>query len=162
MDFEVQRCTRQCAKTEKPLEPGEVFFSALKADGADVRRYDYSIEAWEGPPDDALGWWKSQMPSPNSKRTHWAPNDVMLRLFEQLELEAHQEEAHQEDMRYILALLMLRRRVVRLDCTETDEQGREILIVSVSRDSTSHRVTVTLPSPPRTQEIQEELAKLLW
>ena len=157
MDFEVERCTRQCAKTEKPLEPGEVFFSALKADGADVRRYDYAVQAWEGPPDDALGWWKSQMPSPNSNRTHWAPNDVMLRLFEQLEV-----DAHQADMRYILALLMLRRRVVRLDNTETDEQGREILIVSAARDSTSYRVTATLPSPARTQEIQEELAKLLW
>ena len=85
MDFEVQRCSRQCSKTERQLEPGETFYSALMVEGADVVRFDFSAEAWEGPPEGALGWWKSVMPTPNAKRLNWAPNDVMLELFEQLE-----------------------------------------------------------------------------
>ena len=80
LDFEVQRCTRTCAATERPLAPGEVFYSALVADGAEVVRRDYSEAAWTGPPEAALGWWKSQMPSGDASKLRLAPNQILWRL----------------------------------------------------------------------------------
>ena len=157
MDFEVHRCTRRCAETDRQLQPGEEFYSTLQIDGANVVRRDYSVEAWKGPPDGVMGWWKSQMPSPNSKRIHWAPNDVMLELFEELA-----DQSEQQDMRYVLALLLMRRRVVRLEETERDSQGREILVVYCPRRETTYKVQAMTPTEARTQEIQEELAKLLF
>src|SRR5690606_20148382 len=108
IDYEIQRCTRECATTGRQLEPGETFYSVLIVEGAQVVRRDYSPEAWEGPPEGVLGWWKSQMPSRDGNKLHWAPNDVMLHLLEELEA-----QAELSDMRYILALLLVRRRVVR-------------------------------------------------
>ena len=35
-DFEVQRCSRHCAKTERTLQPGETYYTALMVEGADV------------------------------------------------------------------------------------------------------------------------------
>ena len=157
MDFEVHRCTRRCAETDRQLQPGEEFYSTLQVDGANVVRRDYSVEAWKGPPDGVMGWWKSQMPSPNSKRIHWAPNDVMLELFEGLA-----DQPEQQDMRYVLALLLMRRRVVRLEETERDEQGREFMVIYCPRRETTYKVQVMTPTEARTQEIQEELAKLLF
>ena len=51
MDFEVQKFTRRCATTERELAAGEVFYSVLIAQGADVVRRDYAEESWEGPPE---------------------------------------------------------------------------------------------------------------
>ena len=62
IDYELQRCTRHCAVTERELQPGETFFSTLTAEGAELARRDYSVEAWQGPPAGVVGWWKSKMP----------------------------------------------------------------------------------------------------
>jgi hypothetical protein len=155
-DFEVQRCSRHCAKTERTLQPGETYYTVLMVEGADIVRYDYSPEAWDGPPDKALGWWKSQIPTKDSKRLHWAPNDVMLDMFEQLE-----EESDQQDMRFVLALLLVRRRVFRLEETQIDEQNREQMVLFCPRRETTYEVLSVVPTKERQQEIQEELAKLL-
>jgi len=157
IDFDVQKCTRRCAKTELELKPGEDFFSVLIAEGAKVVRYDYCEEAWEGPSDDVVGWWKSQMPDPNAHKLHWAPNDVMLHYFEQLA----QQEEHQ-DVRYILALLMMRRRILRLEESDQDDDGNEVLVLYCPRKETEFQVRVFDPDETRIQQIQEELARLLF
>ena len=157
IDFEVQRCTRHCAASGRELRPGEVFYSTLTAEGAQVVRRDYASEAWQGPPEGVLGWWKSQMSDPAAKKVHYAPNEVMLDLLEALET-----QAEKQDMRYVLALLLIRRRVVRLEETERDEQGHETLVLYCPRRETTYRVAVAAPTDARTQEIQTELAGLLF
>ena len=157
MDYEIQRSTRCCAATERKLEPGEEFYSVLIAEGAELVRRDYSVEAWEGPPDGVIGWWKSRMPDGASKRMHWAPNDVMLEFFEQLE-----SQPEKQDIRYVLALLLVRRRVMRLEEPEQDELGREVMVAYCPRRETTYRVTAAPPAASRVEQIQEELAKLLF
>lgn len=156
LDFEVQRFTRRCCKTDRQLEPGDLVYSVLVVENAEVIRQDFSEEAWSGPPEGAIGWWKSRVPDLHATRMHWAPNDVIVHYFEQLE--ACDEKA---DMRYVLALLMIRRRIVRLEETETDEQG-EIFVLYCPRNEREYRVRVVVPSEPRVAEIQNELAGLLF
>lgn len=157
MDYEVQRCTRHCAATGRQFEPGETFYSMLVVEGAQVVRHDYAPEAWQGPPHGVLGWWKSQMPARDAHKLHWAPNDVMLHLFEELE-----PQPELQDMRYVLALLLIRRRVLRLEESEIDEQGRESLAVYCGKNEQTYQVLVATPTEERTDAIQEELAKLLF
>lgn len=157
LDFEVQRCTRQCVVSGSELKPGEPFYSVLIQDGAEIIRQDYSLGAWQGPPDNAFGFWKSEMPDPTARRLHWAPNDVMRHYFQQLiAADEHRDTA------YVLALLLIRRRLLRLEATERDEQGREILVVYCPREEMEFRVPVVEPGTQRIQQIQEELAKLLF
>ena len=156
MDFEIQRCTRHCAATKRELAPGEEYYSVVISEGANVVRYDYSREAWTGPPPSAIGWWKSQIPGPETRRKHWAPNDVMLQFFDELE---HQPD--KQDMRYVLALLLVRRRVMRLEDTERSPQGDEVLVLHCPRRDATYRVPAVVPEESRIDQIQEELARLL-
>jgi len=157
MDFEVQRCTRVCATSGRQLQPGEWFYSVLTVSGADVERHDFGAEVWQGPPTGALGWWKAQMPEANARKINWAPNDVMLHLLE--EMETQPELA---DMRYVLTLLLIRRRVLRLEETTHDDVGQEWLTVYSHKKETTARVRVVTPTAARIHEIQEELARLLF
>ena len=68
MDYEVQRSTRHCSVTGREFAPGESFYSVLLSEGADLRRLDYAADAWQGPPPEALAWWKSQVPDRNANR----------------------------------------------------------------------------------------------
>jgi hypothetical protein len=157
MDYEIQRCTRSCAASGRPLNEGEEFYSVLVAEDAEVRRYDYAIETWRGAPDAALGWWKSRMPSREAKKSQLAPGEILLQLFNEFE-----GVADKQDMRYVLSLLLVRRRVLRLEETEHDEAGREILVLYSPRDEAMHRVTAVVPNEERTKTIQEELDRLLF
>jgi len=156
MDYEVQRFSRHCAASGRELQPGETFYSVLVQEGGEIRRVDYSAEAWQGPPPKAIGWWKSQAPGKHPARIHWAPNEVLLDYFEQLEA-----TPSEWDKRYILALLLLRRRVFRLEDSIQNDQGQEVLVLQCPRRHTEYRVLVRSPEPHRTFQIQEELMALL-
>jgi hypothetical protein len=157
IDYEIQRCTRHCAVTGRELQPGETFYSTLTPEGANVVRHDYGAESWSGPPAGVMGWWKSHMPARDARRLHWAPNDVMLELLEGLEL-----QPDKQDMRYVLSLLLVRRRVLRLEHTEQDPQLGEVSVLYCPRRETTYRVTTHIPDDRRAAEIQEELARLLF
>jgi hypothetical protein len=161
-DLEIQRCTRRCAATDRAMEPGEVCYSVLEVQGADIVRKDFSSAAWTGPPAEAFGWWKSKIPAPNSKRVKLAPNEVLVELFEQLA-----DRPESEDMRYVLALLLVRRRVFRLDSpamqfskpSATD--AVETLTVFCPKRETTYELAAVTPSSERIDEIQQQLSELL-
>jgi hypothetical protein len=164
LDFEVQRCTRCCAATERPLEPGDECYSVLEIAGADVIRKDYCPEAWKGAPDAAFGWWKSRVPEPTAKKIKLAPNDVLLELFDQLA-----DKSEQQDLRYVLALLLVRRRVLRVDVTHerpseedmaSNHAAEMMTLYCAKRDSTCE-VAVAMPNSERIDEIQQQLSELL-
>ena len=96
------------------------------------------------------------MPTATSKKIGWAPNDVMLEFFQELA-----DKPEKKDLRYVLTLLLIRRRVMRLEETDQEQEGHEQLVVYCSRQEEIYRVPVVQPNPTRTQEIQDELADLL-
>jgi hypothetical protein len=157
LDFEIQRCTRHCAATERPLEPGEAFYSALVADGADVVRRDFSEAAWVGPPEGTIGWWKSQMPGLDAHKPRLAPNQILLELFLKW-----QGDASKCDARYVLALLMIRRRILRHESTEAAGHGQTEMVLFCPRLGEAFRVIVAEPQGPRIEQLQAELGELLF
>lgn len=157
MDYEVEHCTRHCAASGRELHEAEEFFSVLVNEKREVRRHDYAVEAWAGPPDGAVAWWKSRMPTREAKKGQLAPNDVLLQLFGELE-----QVPDQADMRYVLALLLVRRRVLREEDVERDETNAELMVLYSPREETSYRVAVREPSGERIEQIQAELGRLLY
>ena len=138
------------------MAPEEVFYSVLVDEGGQVVRHDYCAEAWQGPPAASMGWWKSRMPGRTGRRVNWAPSEVMLEYFEELA-----NNPQRADVRYLLALLMIRRRIVRMEETKEDEQQREVLSLYCARREKNYEVLVVMPEEARAREIQEELAALL-
>jgi hypothetical protein len=162
LDFEVQRFTRHCHASGRELAPGEAFYSVLIAEGAGVTRRDYAADAWPGPPEEwleppqkAVAWWKSEAPG-GTKKLQLAPSEVMLQYFQELE-----GRPDKEDERYVLALLMIRRRIVRQERTEHDPLGREVAVLYCPRTESEYRTPVVVPPPERVAAIQEELGRLL-
>jgi hypothetical protein len=156
IDFEIQRCSRKCSVTDRELAGGEECYSVLFSEGGQVVRRDYSAAAWQGPPENCLGWWKSTVVDPSAGRPQWAPNEVMLEYFERL-----LADPTAEDARYVLALLLVRRRIARVERTEKDEADREHLIIFCPRNENEYRVPEALPTPERAAQIQEQLSELL-
>ena len=156
LDFKVNRFSRRCASSDRELRAGETFYSVLLPDGADVVRKDFSAESWNGPPEECVGWWKSEVPDPKSTKVQWAPNEVMLHFFEDL-----LERTGKDETRYVLTLLLIRRKVFRLENSE-DEQAVDVLNVFCPSNESSYEVPVAEPTRKQANAIQNELAELLF
>jgi len=158
MDFDVQKTTRTCAATAREIAAGETYYTVLVREGADVRRIDYAEEGWQGPPESAIGWWKSKMPDrEGAGKRKLAPSEVLLELFRELG-----DAAERNDLRYVLTLLLIRRRLLRLEETTRDESGSETMVLYCPRDEQTYQVGVVEPSERRVEEIQSYLAQLLY
>ncbi len=78
---------------------------------------------------------------------------MLLQCFDELA-----EQPERQDMRYVVALLLVRRRVFRLE--EDDRaSGGEVLRLHCPRRDASYEVPVVIPDPARIDEIQQQVAK---
>lgn len=111
-DYKVTRCSRQCFAEQRPLKEGEWYYSvvmhAAPDSGHDFERRDYSADAWTQPPEGAIAHWKCRMPMEGEKKLVLAPRAVLVDLLRQMEAVPDQAKT-----RYLLALMLLRRRFVR-------------------------------------------------
>lgn len=159
IDFEVTRCTRRCAATDKPLAPGDIYYSVLMADGSEVVRRDYSPAAWQGAPEEAIGWWQSKMSEAGAGAAKLAPTEVALELFDRW------RETHgREDAAYVLALLLVRKRVFRFSeaTFSTSSADTHLLQLHCPSRGAEYEIPVAEVSKERSAEIQEELVELLY
>ena len=157
LGFEIRACGRTCAKTERALNPGEVYFSVLEAAELDFVRHDYCVEAWQGPPAECVGWWRSRIPTKHDAQPRLAPTDVMLNLFEALE-----ERPLELEFRYLLGLLLLRRRLVRRDESRHDDLGREVLTLHCQRRQKDYELVVAEPAAEQAAKLQQQMIDLLY
>lgn len=162
MDFDIQRCSRVCAATGRPLADGEEIVSALVRDGKDLKRLDYAADAWPGESESVVSHWRSHVPSREAKAQRMAPSDLLLQLFDDLE-----QQPDQRALRYVLALLLLRRRVFRLEeaielgkqpkTTDTHEQ----ITVYCARREATYQVDVEAPDAAQVAALQQRWSELL-
>jgi len=157
LEFEVRSCSRCCAKTERTLEPGEVYFSVLEVREAETVRHDYCAEAWEGAPEACLGWWRSRVPVKSNEKPRLAPTEVMLNLFGALA-----DKPTDEQFRYLLGLLLIRRRVLRRKDSTRDESNREVLTLYAPRRDEHYELTVAEPNEQQTEPLQQRMIDLLY
>ncbi len=156
LDFEITHCSRQCAASGRTIAPGETYFSTLHMDGASPVRRDYAASEWRGPADGVFAWWKSRADDHDSSKPKLAPQDVHLNLFNELASQPGEAE-----FRYVLGLLLMRRRIVKLEESRRDEQG-EVLIVNCPRRDEQYEIRVATLDAARTEQLQQRLVQLLY
>ena len=173
-EYKVGRCSRQCHALKRPLREGEWFYSVVMEAGDDYVRRDYSAESWEGPPEGTIGWWKNRMPTASEKKMVLAPPEVLIDLLRQM---GHFPD--KEKSRYLLALMLMRRRIVRpaaspppgespseepASDSSASQSGKaqEMLRVEVIADGSVIEVPTCVISRRESETLKDELNELLY
>ena len=115
VEFPFGRCSKRCQIQNRPLLPGERYYSVVMAgkdqtqDDPDneVVRFDISASAWTGPPEHAIGWWMKEMPREEQIRVRPA---TPLELLDRLAMLC--DDPSEAAMASLLATLLVRRRVL--------------------------------------------------
>ncbi|GIW97749.1 MAG: hypothetical protein KatS3mg111_1082 [Pirellulaceae bacterium] len=157
-DYTISKCTRKCAISGRNLMPGEAFVSMVVPDGETFRRLDISQEHWNGPSEQAIGWWTNRMPEAGAKRLKPAPDGVLLDALSGLI-----ERPGKEVLAYLLALLLVRRRVLVEDPqAEFDDQPAPVWRLISPGDGRLWEVPMVSPTAETMPVWQDELKALLF
>ena len=97
------------------------------------------------------------MPQATSGKPTWAPNQVLIEYFERLLEDADPAQA---ELTYVLALLLVRRRLLRI--ADDDAPDATTLTVTCPMNDATYEVPVAVPSRRRFAELEEQLARLLF
>ncbi len=130
--YDLQRPTGRCAATGGELRPGEDYYATLNdpsaaedgggsggdgGGGLGLSRVDVSLEAWEGGyrPRGVFCYWKTTVPEPTQKRRLFVDDAVLMNLLRRLEGDASPRRLA---FRFVLALILMRKRLLRYDHTQ--------------------------------------------
>lgn len=133
--MEVSRPTGVCAATGGIIAPGDAFVAALveRADGS-LERLDFALAAWEhgarperndGSPALVIGFWRTTMPSRDAPKRQLIAPDELVDLFDQL---AEATEPSRIVFRYIIALILVRKRLLRYEGSRQGTSGSVMLV----------------------------------
>lgn len=159
-EYPSTKASKRCSLSGKEFAPGESYFSLLVPNGEEISRLDIAAASWAERPANAIGWWKCRMPDTQARGIRPAPNSVLLDTLSQL-----LKLPEQGKLAYLLALLLVRRRVLVEEekLTLHDDDGSE-QYWNLVQPADGRRWQVPLYSADQAEmsSLQQSLMKLLF
>lgn len=154
-EYKVSRCSRQCHQLGRPLREGEWYYSVVLESDEEFERRDYSAEAWDGPPEGAIGFWKNRMPTADDRKLVLAPAEVLIDLLRQMA-----DFPDKAKTRYLLALMLLRRKIVQL--AADTQASSDILPVKIPSNGSVIEIPICEIGRSESEQLLEQLNELLY
>ena len=121
--WQVKRTDGVCAQHDEPLEPGQEYMAALIDCGDHFERKDFCLDCWAAYEPEVFSFWKTSIPMPNEKKKLFVDDGVLINFFERL---ADEEEPLKIHFRFVLALILMRKRLLKYEDSFKKDDGTEI------------------------------------
>lgn len=155
-EWEIKSRARFCARTGKPFEEGECFYTLLFRDGDGFRREDLSEKAWRERNENIqpFSFWRSKYEAPQPPPSEPLRKEDAENLLRRLVAEA---EPASVNARYILALILERKRIIR----PIESSDKSLLVYEHA--STGESIVVPNPrlSLDQLSAVQNEVYEML-
>jgi hypothetical protein len=138
----------QCCATGKVIEPGQEYYAALVETEQGFARRDFCAEYWAENKPQVFCYWKTKLPMPDQKKQIFVDDDMLMTFFERLATETEQEKVN---FRFVLALVLMRRRRLKYDSSKTDN-GKDVWRLRIT--GTQDFVEVVNPNLDESQVAQ--------
>lgn len=148
-----------CARTQRPFEPGEQFYTLLFREGEGFRREDLSEEAWVQRNENIrpFSFWKSRYEPPPAAPPETLAKESAEDLLRRL---LGQNDAANANACYVLAVMLERKRVLKQIKTDQSE-GRPVLIYEHAKSGDVFIVPDVRLRLDELEHVQDEVSRLL-
>ncbi len=122
MAWEISRNSKKCIDCEIDFNENDEFFSGISEDGEEFVRKDYCCPCWNDETKDksqVFSFWKSKVPEKEKPSRPPIDTEAILSLF--LKLEDEDESRSKINLRYVLALYLIRKRALKMKPAQTSE-----------------------------------------
>lgn len=158
-EFEIPAPTlRTCAASGRELRAGERVYGVLFDEGGKFVRKDFAADSWTGPPEGAVAYWSGRIPSSERVRKPTFNEDLLLDCFAHL---AGNPDPHRAHFRYVVALLLMRRKRLKFEDAKKAPDGTPILVVRDAKGGAKHEIVDPRLSEAEISAVQDEVFKVL-
>ena len=131
--------------------------AAASEDAADFARRDFCSICFEGDADtgEPFSWWRAEVPAPEEKKAAFDLNvarEFLVRLL-------REDAPERASLRYLLTLLLLRKRIVRVEDQFHDERG-EVMTVRIPPDEALHEVPCPEIDEAEAEALRHQIGRL--
>ena len=116
-EWPISKSIGRCFGTGQDIKPGEEYFAALVQTDSGFERRDFSAEYWLQNRPEVFCYWKTRLPHPDQKKQIFVDEEMLMAFFERL---GDQKEQEKINFRFVLALILMRKRRLKYDSTRTE------------------------------------------
>lgn len=116
-EWTINKPLGQCSGTGRKIEYGEEYYGALVQTEEGLQRRDFCSDYWESQKPQTFCHWKSRLPQPGQKKQLFVDDQMLMAFFERLEKETDPQKIN---FRFVLALILMRKRILKYEDTRTD------------------------------------------
>lgn len=156
-EYDLTKTTGQCSVTGRPFEAGETFYSVVLETPDGLERRDICEQAWQGPPEGTLCHFKTRMPQKDEPKKTFVDDTVLVEVFCGL---ADAKEPTKLRFRFVLALILLRKRLLKYERTLRQADG-EYWEMRLTGSKSRHRVFNPVMEEAEIQAVSGELGVIL-
>jgi hypothetical protein len=156
--YDLAAPARVCAATGRTLPPGERIVSVLTDDGGKLVRQDFSADGWPGPPPNAVAHWQGKVPTATAPKRPAVNEPLLFDCFDHL---AGQTEPNKVHFRYVVALLLMRRKRLKFEDVKRTADGGEVLVLRDTRGGKRVEVRDPRLSEDEIEGVQAQVFQVL-
>ncbi len=157
-DFSLARPRGVCAATHEPIEPDEHFITALRETPLGFERLDIKLSAWDAfDRTNIVAFWKMTMPRAEAKKKMLVDDNVLCDLLERLQ---DVESVDKQCFRFVLALILMRKRLVTYENTRFENE-KEIWTMRRRGREESFDLIDPKPSDEQIAAVKDQLGQIL-
>jgi len=163
-DYNIRKTSGQCSICDKQLEAGTEFTATVSEGPDELLRNDYCDACSESLSETVsaavLCKWRTVVPHPEEKKKLLVSDDLMVNLFERL---SETQDPSKINFRYVLALVLMRKKLLIYDRMATDDEGREVwsMHLRASDPSDEHLVIDPKLTEDQLAEVSDSLGEIM-
>jgi len=157
-DWEIKKTLGQCFGTGQPFAVGQEYYAALVETEQGLQRRDYSVDYWNAERPAVFCFWKSRMPNPEQKKKLFIDDEMLMAFFERL---ADETEPEKLNFRFVLTLILMRKRRLKYEASKTDAAGQEVWTLRVTGQDRNVEVVNPHLSEDQIEQLSGQMGQIL-
>jgi hypothetical protein len=162
--YNIARTDGSCHACKRKFEPGDDLVATVRDGEEELQRLDYCLPCWESsdqpdqPEQRLLGVWRTRLPQPREKKKLFVDDEVLVSFFQRLE---DAEEDSRVAFRFVIALVLMRKKKLAYESSKTDDQGRDRWTMRLRGTDKTYEVIDPHLDEQRIAEVSDQLGQIL-
>ncbi len=160
-EYDISKTAGRCAECDRELAPGEEFVATVIEAGDEFRRQDYCCTCWDARTRDEtalFGVWRSHVPRPQEKKKLFVDDEVIAGFFERLD---DAEEPAKINFRFVLALVLMRKKLLIYDRMRKEADGGEVWLMHFRGDEKTREVIDPHMDEEKIADVSRQLNQIM-
>ena len=170
-EYNISKTARECCSCQEPLAPGQPIVATICESAEEFERKDYCPDCWEagraaaggqggqdGRAAEPIAVWRTRVPTPKQKKRLFVDDELLVNFFERLD---GTEEPARIHFRFVLALVLMRKKLLVYDRSDKDADGTEVWTMHLKGDRQVHKVVNPQMDEDKIAEVSGKLSEIL-